>query len=73
MEIIAKQGEDRYLVQTSPTMGRVLYVHGKIMYPAVLIGMITARGYWENYEPKDGELEELLEQVKIAPDDYFGG
>ena len=64
MKIIARQGEDTYLVETSDAEALGLRLtDGSIMYPSMLIGSITARGYWEAYDGTAEELAELLKRV----------
>ena len=65
MKIIARQGEDTYLVQTSDAEARVLHLADGIMYPFMLIESIAAHthGYWEAYDGTAEELAELLKRV----------
>ena len=64
-EIIARCGDTSFLVQTAADKGRVLDLSQKRLFPIMLIDQILVSGYWEDYEPYDGELEELLAQVEV--------
>ena len=58
--IIAKQGNDRYLVDVGEEKARVLDTVQRILFGPWHRESIIARGYWEVHTPIDGELERLL-------------
>jgi len=64
MKIIAHQGTSAYLVQVSKDKSRVLDMDQKIFFKPFNTQSILARGYWEEYTPKEGELEKLLKKVR---------
>ena len=66
--LIGRQGEDKYLLEVEPingeSMGRVLDLAQKRLFPIAPLASLLARGYWEEYGGKPGELEYLLALVK---------
>jgi len=62
-KIISKRGKDTYLVQVSKTKSRILDMYRKIYFPPFHTQSIFARGYWEDYKGKEGELNRLLGQI----------
>ena len=72
MKIVARQGDEIYLVQVSETHARVLSLVVKRMFPSMLIDSILARGNWEFYEGTDKELRLLRARVVEMPEDYYG-
>ena len=64
--IIAKQGNDRYLVDVGEEKARVLDTVQRILFGPWHRESIIARGYWERYDAKPGELDDLLAEVTDA-------
>ena len=62
--IIAAQSKNRFLVQIDEDNGRIINLNRKIYFSAFPLQSIVARGYWEDYEAKDGELESYLKQCR---------
>lgn len=71
MHLIGRQGENVYLVEVEPingeSMARVLDLAQKRLLPMAPLASLLARGYWEEYAGKPGELERLLALVKHTP------
>lgn len=61
--IISKKDKDIYLVQINKTESRILDIHRKTYFPPFNTQSIFARGYWEDYKGKEGELNRLLGQI----------
>jgi hypothetical protein len=71
VHLIGRQGDDVYLVEVEPisgeSMGRVLDLAQKRLFPIAPLASLLARGYWEEYAGKPGDLERLLALVKHTP------
>ncbi len=71
VHLIGRQGENVYLVEVEPingeSMARVLDLAQKRLLPMAPLPSLLARGYWEEYAGKPGELERLLALVKHTP------
>ena len=65
MKVIAKRGDNSYLVQTSENRARVADMDQNVFYPEFNLLSILARGYWEDYDDTDGsKLKEILAEAK---------
>ena len=66
MNIIGRQGEYRYLVQTGEKAGFVADLGLGIRFPETDLDSILSRGYWEPYTGED--QEQILVQIgELAP------
>ena len=63
-KIVAKRGEELYLVKVSKDESRILDLNRLTYFPPFFTQSIIARGYWEVYKGKKGELEGLLKSVR---------
>lgn len=73
MKLIGCQGDTRYLVEVEPRadgerMARILDLDQKQFFSPFLLYSIVARGYWEEYTGKPGELKRLLARIDWQPD-----
>jgi hypothetical protein len=62
-KIVAQQGMQRFLVQTSESMARVLDTDQGRYFPETLMQSVLARGYWQPYSGKQ-KLDDLLTKVR---------
>jgi len=71
VRLIGKQGDSMYLLEVEPingeSMARVLDLAQKRLFPIAPLASLLARGYWEEYSGKPGDLERLLALVKNSP------
>ena len=71
VNLIGRQSENAYLVKVEPingeSMGRILDLAQKRLFPIAPLASLLARGYWEEYAGKPGELERLLALVRDTP------
>ena len=71
VHLIGRQGDNVYLVEVEPingeSMARVLDLAQKRLFPIAPLANLLARGYWEEYAGKTGELERLLALVNHTP------
>jgi len=65
MKIIAKQGEERFLLQINKQKGRIIDLEQKKVFPENNIQSILLRGYWEEYELTEEETMKLLEKNNL--------
>lgn len=75
--IVGQQGPDRFLIdiaETTPVahgeplaLGRVLDRARRALFPAMPIGSIAARGYWEDFTGDQASLAGLLEGTEDIP------
>ena len=65
MKIIAKQGEERFLLQINKQKGRIIDLEQKKVFQENNIQSILLRGYWEEYELTEEETMKLLEKNNI--------
>ncbi|WP_234400678.1 PD-(D/E)XK nuclease family protein [Virgibacillus senegalensis] len=68
-EVIAQQGEDRLLLLYSNQQARILDVRDLVLWPAMHVDSLLARGYWEDYKGDDN-IEELLQNAKDSQSAY---
>lgn len=64
MEILAQQGEGRYLISLGNDQGQILDLNENALYPPIFIHSILARGYWEDYDG-NVDLDYVLRTVRI--------
>ena len=71
MHLIGRQGDNVYLLEVEPingeSMARVLDLAQKRLFPIAPLASLLARGYWEEYAGKPGDLERLLALTKQTP------
>ena len=65
MKVVAKQGEDRFLLQINEQKGRIIDLEQKKVFPENNIQSILLRGYWEEYELTEEETMKLLEKNNL--------
>ena len=71
VHLIGRQDDNVYLVEVDPingeSMARILDLALKRLFPMAPLGSLLARGCWQEYAGKPGELERLLALVEHTP------
>lgn len=66
MKVVAKQGEERFLLQINEQKGRIIDLEQKKVFPENYIQSILLRGYWEEYNLSKEETKKLLKENNLT-------
>jgi hypothetical protein len=62
--IIAEQGEERFLLLYENNQGRILELQAGVLFPAMHVYALLAKGYWDEYKGNH-DVQDLLNGITM--------